>query len=205
METNYVYFTTEEGLCSSKNRGETWEIINNDATTAICITRTGCLFVGGYKKLSVTYDGGVNWEFYNSGLNSTIAPHCLHFLESKNTVYVGTYDQGILVLSDIRTGINTTPVSTPNLFELYDNYPNPFNPETTIEFSLQKNSNVLLKIYNSLGQEIKTLSKGNKPSGIHRFTWDGTNNYGSEVGSGIYIYSLKAGKRLLNKKMVLLR
>jgi hypothetical protein len=92
-------------------------------------------------------------------------------------------------------------LKTPRDYALYQNYPNPFNPVTNIRFDLPKNDKVMLKIYNILGQEVKTLINDELPAGVHSVLWDGTNDFGIKVSSGIYIYQLKAGKFVKAKKM----
>ena len=91
-------------------------------------------------------------------------------------------------------------------FSLYANYPNPFNPTTTISYRLPARSRVELAIYNLLGQQIRTLVNADQPVGEHQVQWDGRNDAGKQVSSGIYFYQLKAGNSFLEtKKMVLLR
>ena len=93
----------------------------------------------------------------------------------------------------------------PYKYHIAQNFPNPFNPGTAIKYELPKMSEVSLKIYNILGQEVKTLINGKKPAGYHKVTWDGRNNLGIKVSSGLYIYRIKAGEFIDTKKMVLLR
>ena len=97
------------------------------------------------------------------------------------------------------------PSSKPETFALYQNYPNPFNPETTISFDLPEASNVILKIYNVLGQEIKMLVNEYKTAGKNIVKWDGTNNNGIKVNSGVYIYRLNAEGVSFTRKMVLVK
>lgn len=87
-----------------------------------------------------------------------------------------------------------------NSFVLEQNYPNPFNPETTIKFSLPDKANVSLKIFNSLGEEVKTLYEGFLEAGIHSF-----NFYADGLTSGVYVYVLKNNTNIQIKKMVLLK
>ncbi|MCX6152108.1 MAG: T9SS type A sorting domain-containing protein [Ignavibacteriales bacterium] len=77
-------------------------------------------------------------------------------------------------------------------FKLYQNFPNPFNPTTTIKYALPKSSYVELKIYDLIGREIKTLVSGNDTEGYKEVVWDGRNNSGEQVSSGIYFYHFKA-------------
>ena len=85
------------------------------------------------------------------------------------------------------------------------NYPNPFNPTTTIEYGIPKASYVTLKIYNLLGQEIKTLVNEQINSGKHSVIWNGTDNNGNKVNSGIYIYTIQAGELRETKKLMLMK
>ena len=88
---------------------------------------------------------------------------------------------------------------------LFQNYPNPFNPSTTINYSIPNVSFVSLKIYDMLGREIKTLVNNEQNTGIYNVQWNGDNNYGSKVSSGIYLYKIEAGNFMMTKKMILLK
>jgi hypothetical protein len=93
----------------------------------------------------------------------------------------------------------------PASFMLEQNYPNPFNPETVIRYQLPVASEVRLTIFNALGQEIRTLVNGRQSPGLKSVVWDGKNDLGQPVNSGIYFYTLKAGERVQTKKMLLMR
>jgi len=82
--------------------------------------------------------------------------------------------------------------SLPNSFALQQNYPNPFNPSTAIKFSVPENSKITLTVYNLLGQIIKVLANEVVNPGNYSFIWNGTDNSGLNVSSGIYFYELKA-------------
>ncbi|MFC1563429.1 C10 family peptidase [candidate division KSB1 bacterium] len=96
-------------------------------------------------------------------------------------------------------------VITPIEYVLDQNYPNPFNPVTTISFQLRSFSEVSLKIYNINGQVVKTLISGKLPAGNHTVKWDGRNEAGQKVSSGIYIYHIRAGGFTATKKMILIK
>jgi hypothetical protein len=85
-------------------------------------------------------------------------------------------------------------------FELAQNYPNPFNPATTIKFSIPQGSIVSLKVFNALGQEVKTLVNGYKEAGYHSVIFDAL-----ELNSGIYFYRIEAGEFTEVRKMTLIR
>jgi hypothetical protein len=92
----------------------------------------------------------------------------------------------------------------PRDFEL-SVYPNPFNPSTTIQYSITEFSKVELKIYDILGSEIWSSYEGEKLSGTYKIQWHGINNFGSRVSSGIYILRLSAGKYIKNYKLMLMK
>ncbi len=119
----------------------------------------------------------------------------------------GWYVDDILI-----TGYQSAPVvgvndneTKPAAYSLSQNYPNPFNPSTVISYQLAVNSKVSLKIYNLLGQEVCTLVNAHQKAGTHSVFWDGTNNHGHAVSSGIYFYRLKAGAFTQSRKMLLVR
>ncbi|HOZ01622.1 MAG TPA: FlgD immunoglobulin-like domain containing protein, partial [Candidatus Syntrophosphaera sp.] len=85
------------------------------------------------------------------------------------------------------------------------NYPNPFNPSTTISLSLSKDSPVSVKIYNVKGQCVKTLLDGNAKAGIQNLVWNGTDNQGKAVTSGIYLVKLSGNGFSNSHKMTLLK
>ena len=75
---------------------------------------------------------------------------------------------------------------------MFQNYPNPFNPITNIKFALPFVSNINIKIYNTLGKEIKELLNENRLSGEFEITWDGTDNQRNKVSSGVYFITMQA-------------
>ena len=99
----------------------------------------------------------------------------------------------------------TTQNSIPTAYHLDQNFPNPFNPTTQIRFGIPQSGNVTLKIYNSVGQLVKTLVDGNMSEGYHQATWDATDNTGSKLSSGVYIYRITAGTFTQINKMLLLK
>jgi len=90
-------------------------------------------------------------------------------------------------------------------YVLGNNYPNPFNPTTTINFQTPKASDVTMLVYNTLGQKVKTLVNENMPIGKHTVVWDGRNDAGQMLPTGMYFYTLKAGSTSLTKKMLLVK
>ena len=108
---------------------------------------------------------------------------------------------GELVLADVAHKGSSLPTS----FELAQNYPNPFNPETNISFSLPEQTNVSLEIYNVLGEKVRVLIHDSYDAGQHVVVWDGKNDNGSEVSSGIYFYRMQTEANFQTKKMLFLK
>jgi len=93
----------------------------------------------------------------------------------------------------------------PQVANLEQNYPNPFNLETQIQFSLQKSSRVSISVYNILGQRIRDVIDDDLPAGNHQVSWDGRDNYGAMVATGIYFYHIEADDLVETKKMMLVK
>jgi len=93
----------------------------------------------------------------------------------------------------------------PEGFSLFQNQPNPFNPETQISYYLPRECYVQVVVYNVLGQKVKTLCEGRGNPGTHTVTWNGTSDQGVQLGSGIYFCQLQAGEVVLTRKMTFLK
>jgi hypothetical protein len=102
-----------------------------------------------------------------------------------------TYFYGSILMN--LTSVNKELIHTPTKYYLSQNYPNPFNQKTTIEFGLSKACFIELLIYDINGKLVKELILENKPAGIHRLKWDGRNQDGFHISSGVYLYVIKAG------------
>jgi hypothetical protein len=95
--------------------------------------------------------------------------------------------------------------STPTEFSLLQNFPNPFNPETTIQYNLAESADVNLHIYNVVGQVVRTLVSERQSAGRYRVQWSGMDDRGVPVSSGIYFYEIRAGKNKQVLKLMLLK
>jgi hypothetical protein len=96
-------------------------------------------------------------------------------------------------------------LGVPTVFKFYQNFPNPFNPLTTIRFDLPEAQNVRLNIYSVDGKHIANLVNEPLPTGPHSVTWNGTDDNGHQVASGTYVYRLEAGQYVEGKRMTLIR
>jgi hypothetical protein len=105
----------------------------------------------------------------------------------------------------LQTSVENEKPVAPADFELSQNYPNPFNPETNIAYNINKKADVSLVIYNMLGQKVRTLVNESKTAGSHNITWNGKNENGIQVPSGIYFYQLKTNAQTAMEKMVMVK
>ncbi len=96
-------------------------------------------------------------------------------------------------------------ISLPLNYALEQNYPNPFNPTTTVEFQVPYTADVILKIYNTLGQEVRTLLNSQLDGGKYKADWDGLNDAGIKMSSGTYIYRMISGEFVQSRKMILVK
>jgi hypothetical protein len=101
----------------------------------------------------------------------------------------------------LTTGIEITVEELPCDYSLSQNYPNPFNPSTTIEYALPNSENVKIEIYDLLGRLVKTLVNETKLSGKYSVIWNGEDDRGKAVSSGIYLYRLHSGSQVITKKL----
>jgi hypothetical protein len=141
--------------------------------------------IGDTQEIVVAWVGGLGRDQKNS----------VELLKS-NAAFVQAYFDSALVVSGIRESTTDLPVS----FRLEQNFPNPFNPSTTIRYGLPSRSNVTLTVFNTLGQKVATLVAGEQEAGNHEVRFNG-----SSLASGMYLYRLQAGGFVQAKKFVVLQ
>lgn len=126
-------------------------------------------------------------------------------------VYGASTERAQLASASFNDGSITTQLENgpmlamPTTYALYANVPNPFNPQTVIAFDLAQDSPVQLVVYDVLGQQVRSLVSGFLPAGSQRVLWDGRDQRGSQVGSGVYFYRLAAGEFVQTRRMMLLK
>jgi hypothetical protein len=128
-------------------------------------------------------------------------------------VHNAKYAIGLLQKSmDILTGVETVSYNLPETFSLTQNFPNPFNPTTEIQFGVPRDSKVQIIIYDILGRKMKTLVDNQIAPGTYRATWDGRDDNGLGVASGVYLYRIVAKNSsgsgqdfVLTKKMIMMK
>lgn len=134
------------------------------------------------------HKGAYYWKVIATGMDGL-------FTESNSIHYFN-------LLTSVEQGPNN---QIPKKLKLTQNHPNPFNAETWITYHLPKKINVTINIFNSLGRLIKTLVDEEKAAGVYQVRWDGTDDFGEQVSSGIYLCQLQSGNEVLIKKMLLIQ
>ncbi|HSP88510.1 MAG TPA: S8 family serine peptidase [Ignavibacteriaceae bacterium] len=157
---------------------------------------------GNFQQVDMTFEGSIKYNYLFSDLtNNQQLLFYFTYSDSSGTNYrepaTGNYGQLVLD-SEV---VSNVPVD----FVLRQNYPNPFNNQTKIEFDSPGNQTVELIIYNALGQKVKELFSGVPQIGKNTLFWNGTDQFGKSVSSGIYFYNLKSQDRFVSKKMVLVK
>jgi len=175
-------------------------------------------FTIGSGHIDSTQTGGVNKMFAGSNLDGDkYGEVILAYQGVSDSLYAGTDSAManpnrvfIRVLEwtgeSTELGVNNVTLITPDQYKLSQNFPNPFNPSTTIEYSLPMASQISLTIYNMLGQEVVNLiNNENKPAGDFSINWNGMDNNGMKVASGTYFYTLKFGNFNKTRQMTFLK
>ncbi len=158
---------------------------------------------GGFQ---VSTDDGASWTQNNNGLpNSNTSALSGFQLSGSIKYHTGLFDNmngGAKIFSLDYSIVDVEPVSTqvPDNYELQQNFPNPFNPGTTIQFSIPEEGFVSLDIFNSLGEKISTLVSENLNAGTYKYDWNA-----ADLPSGIYFYSLTAKRFKQTRKLVLMK
>ncbi len=197
-----------DGIFRSTDNGDSWTKtsngLSNQNVQSIVINSNDRIFASTYGGgVFQSSDNGTSWSKVNSGLtNSNAWPLALN---SSEFLFVGTYGGGVYISSQNTVSVHENSNTIPNSFILSNNYPNPFNPNTTITFGLDSDSDVSVKIFNLSGKLISTLQNNFKTKGWHSITWNGTNDSGNKVGGGIYFYQVIAGDFVQTKKMMLMK
>jgi photosystem II stability/assembly factor-like uncharacterized protein len=202
---NEFFIGTEGGgIFRSTDGGEQWTHFNNGLSNSAQVV--SCFLVRG-KNIFIGTEVGVYllnnvsscWESINSNFNGISGNIVYALAASDSNLYAGLYN-GVWrrPFSEIIT--DSMPGIVPYKYSLSQNYPNPFNLSTTINYSLPMRSNVIIKVYDILGREIKTLVDGDQDVGDHKVVFNS-----SALPSGIYIYKLKTGNFVLSKKILLVK
>ena len=157
------------------------------------------LFASTPDGVFLSTNNGTTWTEVNLGLTTLSVQS---FAVNDTYLFAGMYAGGVWrrPISEIITSVDRFSSHLPVDFTLEQNYPNPFNPSTKIKYSIHQTSNVVITVFDVLGNEIETLASEVKPAGTYEIHWNAAN-----LPSGIYFYQLEAGRFVETKKMVLMK
>jgi ligand-binding sensor domain-containing protein len=183
-----------------------------DKVGRLAIDTEGNHWIGSWGCGLTKYDG-TNWTVFTA-LNSPLPDDRISSLcvDPRGNLWIGTYGGG---LAGYRNGgvdfgsptavLEEHLTTQPQTFRLAQNHPNPFNGETAIRFELPAGDAVELTVYELAGQRVTTLVDGLRAAGIYTVRWDGKDDRGGELASGVYLYCLLAGSQVEMRKLLLLR
>ena len=196
---------------SDENIGTKAQIYQEDSS--VFISSDGK--VGGIQ-MTLEHDGGFNIELTDRAMVAeyrTIGNETILVIvepeSDKLFSYTGDYTVTSVIAANILSAameLELTARILPDVFELSQNFPNPFNPNTQIQFVLGKDELVSLNIFDIQGRLVNSLiNNSNYPAGYHNITWNGTNTMGTQVPSGMYLYKLVSENQTITRKMVLMK
>lgn len=215
--------STNGGAWLSTNAGVSWTRIHNAALPSLdgtlirsCLIRPGSntqffLGFGNANNAGIgvyrTTDAGATWSDFNGGtLSNTTTIRSLRMRTSDSTLYAGGAHptdpggQGVFAYTFVPVGVINQNGSIPTSFALYQNFPNPFNPATYIQYDIPKEAFVTMRIYDISGREVRSLVNETKQAGTYQILFDA-----SALTSGVYFYTIKAGDFSQTMKMVLVK
>ena len=218
------------GIVTPLITGTSEGIFSHDGIPDQWLVYGGCPIINDFDVLGATENGVIAAEYPPFGPYSNLPSVIQSVMTNSNECIVKTiwFGQSFMYVRDaehtpgepvIRNHImkdiiewfgtevdpNITEAAVPFAYNLEQNHPNPFNPSTTIRFDVKERGHVSLKIFNVAGQLVKTLVDGVKEASSYSIPWDGTNNLGAKVASGVYFYKMESVSFSRTKKLVLLR
>ncbi|MXY07991.1 MAG: T9SS type A sorting domain-containing protein, partial [Rhodothermaceae bacterium] len=216
--TAYVTFgvSCQPKLLRTEDMGQTWEDLSGFVGTDGCRSSNGFpnarvwdvevfpqipwyIWAGTDMGIFESRDHGETWAYADNGLPA-VSVWRIRIVDGE--VVVATHGRGVwsLDLTQVQTSVEEEAgTSVPTSFELLDNYPNPFNPSTTIGFKLAADSHIRVSVFDVLGRKVATLTDQPYSRGTHQITWDA-----SAVSSGQYIYRMEADDKLIAAKSMVL-
>jgi hypothetical protein len=193
-------YSHPDAECISNYCGSCWSDYYLDNEFIYCGVPDGCIDLSGINFGLCDMPLGIGWLNNNcEGISG--CDWIVDSVDYSDALFISMDDcqQSCLALS------NTNSLVLPTSFKLLDNYPNPFNPITTLQYDLPKESLVNITIFDILGNVITELINDKQNAGYKKVEWNATNNQGQPVSAGIYLYSIEAGELRQTKKMVLLK
>jgi hypothetical protein len=225
MKSDYIEYTLTGGDHFLLGESLSPTLVGLDCFTGSLIAYGGCAGINDFDVFApagdaiteYAYPGGSGSAMLRDTTTNSqstlttvlLAGFSLHYIRNVGIGFPNARTQHLLEAIECLGNVLGTPVGLPTpqyVNYLDNNYPNPFNPTTSIRYGIKEQSNVSLKIYNVAGQLVRTLvNEAKKPAGTYSVTWDGRSNSGSAVSSGVYFYKLVSQNFTQTKKMVLLK
>ena len=195
------------GVFRSTINGTSWTAtnLNNKNISSLAVSGTNLFAGAAWEGVFLSTNMGTSWMAVNTGFTTI---DVMSLAVSDTTLFVGAGGNGVWrrpLPEMITTSVEIVSSELPSMFSLEQNYPNPFNSETTFHYHLAKTLHMKISIYNEIGQLVYTLVKGEKESGEHIIKWDGRNNHGDILGTGIYFAKFKTGEFIDVKKVLLIK
>lgn len=205
-DDSVVFFGTQAGIIyRSTNNGQTWETKFNKAGAYVYSLYKYDHYVFAGTDSGFYYSNDNGDTFINKNDNLSLS-RITAIMVYNNYIYAANGNYSAVPVSLWKrpltefTGINESVFDNPVSFSLSQNFPNPFNPSTSIKYQVSSNSKVTLKVYDVLGNEVTTLVNEQKPVGRYEVEFDASN-----LPSGVYIYKIQAGSFVQSKKMMLVK
>ena len=204
-----LYFS--EQLRSTDN-GRTWikintPVRNNDGPVHFAINNPGYIFSwanGGNEILAISFDNGVTWRTIDNGIEYDAGISSFVF-SPDGSIYIGTRNSGVYRNAvDFSSAVKASSAK-PDYYNLFQNYPNPFNAQTVIKYSLPNRTLVSLLIYDINGKFVRTLINEIENNGTHQVVWDGFDDNGKQIGSGVYLLQMQAGDYSSFRKLTIIK
>ena len=208
---------TTDGLFRSTDNGDNWTLVNSAnllrKAHVLAINESGHIFAGvratgDREGVYRSTDNGNKWTEFNDGLTAPVFSWTTvvsFAFNDSSQLFAGVGGGGVFRTASSTTAVEDIAAIIPNSFVLHQNYPNPFNPETTIAYGLPEETFVNITVFNVVGQKVRTLFSGKQSPGFHKLVWNGKDDDGSLMPSGMYVYRLKAGEFSQTRKLALLR
>lgn len=214
QNSNTIYYSDRNTLIVSYDWGETFHDLDTYQNWIAPVPAIGNLVFDRYDPDKMFYctpndgihystDAGENWSVLEGAYETRTLDFIPVLEESK--VYIASHGNGVWIGENISLGIGDELIIENGKFKM-ENYPNPFNPETRISFTLPQTGRISLSIYNIKGQLVRNLiNKETFQNGNHPINWDGKNDNRKEVSSNVYLYTLRIGDKSIYRKMLMIK
>jgi len=207
-----LYYTSNGGSSWTSVSGNLEEYTDGSGNGPSC--RWACIFNGaggttyfvatstGLYSTSNLNGGSTSWIWEGPTTIGNVVTDMVKCRASDGLIVAATHGKGIFTAT---APTEVASIDPPEDFQLQGNYPNPFNPETTISYRLSRPAQVHLIVYDAAGRKVRSLIDRRMEAGEHRTVWDATDDRGIPVSSGVYIYRITAGEFSSSGKAILLR